>query len=190
MPWKLLLDLFLSFSKIGLFTFGGGYAMLSLIENACVEQKHWITHDDMMNITVVAESTPGSIAVNCATFVGYQQAGIAGALLATVGVVFPSFVIILALSSVLDTFLAVPLVANAFLGIKLAVGLLILNAGINMLKKMKKQPKPVILMIVALAVMLLTEIFSLNFSSVTLMLLCGFVSLALFLCHRKENDPC
>ena len=76
----MLLDLFLTFAQIGLFTFGGGYAMISLIENACVERKHWITHDDMMNITVIAESTPGPIAVNCATFVGYRQKGLPGAL--------------------------------------------------------------------------------------------------------------
>ena len=82
---KLLWNLFLTFSKIGLFTFGGGDAMISMIEDACVERKKWITHDDMMNITVVAESTPGPIAINCATFVGYKQKGFAGAVTATVG---------------------------------------------------------------------------------------------------------
>ncbi len=71
----LTLDLFLTFAKIGLFTFGGGYAMIALIENACVEKKQWISHDEMMNITVIAESTPGPIAINCATYVGYRQQG-------------------------------------------------------------------------------------------------------------------
>lgn len=183
---KLLLDLFLSFGKIGLFTFGGGYAMISLIENTCVEKKGWITHEDMMNITVIAESTPGPIAVNCATFVGYRQAGFPGALAATVGMVTPSFLIIYALASFLDTFLAIPLVANAFRGIKLAVGLLILNAGITMVKKMKKKPQPLAIMICAAVAMLLILLLDLNFSSVSLMLLCGLVSLALFLCRRKE----
>ena len=75
---NLLLDLFLSFAKIGLFTFGGGYAMIALIESICVEKKGWITHDEMMNITVIAESTPGPIAINCATFVGYKQKGLPG----------------------------------------------------------------------------------------------------------------
>ena len=69
----MLPELFLTFMKIGMFTFGGGYAMISVVENACVEDKHWITHDDMMNITVIAESTPGPIAINCATFVGYKK---------------------------------------------------------------------------------------------------------------------
>ena len=103
----MLLDLFLTFANIGLFTFGGGYAMISLIENACVERKHWITHDDMMNITVIAESTPGPIAVNCATFVGYRQKGLPGALAATLGLILPSFVIIYAVSVFLDSFLEI-----------------------------------------------------------------------------------
>lgn len=111
---KLLWNLFLTFSKIGLFTFGGGYAMISMIEDACVEKKKWITHDDMMNITVVAESTPGPIAINCATFVGYKQKGFAGAVTATVGMVLPSFVVILLIAKLLDNFLGITIIANAF----------------------------------------------------------------------------
>ena len=80
---NILLDLFLTFAKIGLFTFGGGYAMIAMIENNCVEQKKWITYDEMMNITIIAESTPGPIAINCATFTGYKKAGLIGALMAT-----------------------------------------------------------------------------------------------------------
>ena len=91
---NILADLFLTFAKIGCFTFGGGYAMISLIEDVCVEKKKWITHDDMMNITVIAESTPGPIAINCATFVGYRECGLRGAAAATVGMVLPSFLII------------------------------------------------------------------------------------------------
>ena len=185
MSGKLLLDLFASFGKIGLFTFGGGYAMISLIENTCVEQKGWITHEEMMDITVIAESTPGPIAVNCATFVGYRQAGLPGALAATVGMVTPSFLILYALASFLDTFLTSPLVANAFRSIKLAVGLLILNAGITMVKKMKKKAPPLTIMICAAVAMLAILLLDLNFSSVSLMLLCGAVSLTLFLCRRK-----
>ena len=95
---NLLLELFLRFAKIGLFTFGGGYAMISLIENDCVERKRWITHEEMMNITVIAESTPGPIAINCATYVGLKRKGIPGAVAATFGVILPSFVIILLIS--------------------------------------------------------------------------------------------
>ena len=100
---SLLLDLFLCFAKIGLFTFGGGYAMFVLIGNACVEKKHWLTHDEMMNITVIAESTPGPISINCATYIGYKQKGFAGALAATFGIVLPSFCIIFLVSMFLDS---------------------------------------------------------------------------------------
>ena len=84
---KKLIDLFPTFAKIGLFTFGGGYAMISLIEYNCVERNKWISHDEMMNVTVIAESTPGPIAINAATFVGYKQAKLLGAILATLGIV-------------------------------------------------------------------------------------------------------
>ena len=93
-----LFELFLTFAKIGLFTFGGGYAMIGMIEHECVERKQWMTSDEMMNMTVIAESTPGPIAINCATFAGYKRAGFFGALAATIGMVVPSFVIIFCIS--------------------------------------------------------------------------------------------
>lgn len=135
---NLLIELFLTFAKIGLFTFGGGYAMISLIENVCVENKKWISHDDMMNITVIAESTPGPIAINCATFVGYKQKGLIGAIAATMGIVFPSFAIIYLIAILMDDFLEITVIANAFKGIKLAVGILILDAALKMIQKMQK----------------------------------------------------
>ena len=101
---KVFIDLFLIFAKIGLFTFGGGYAMISVIEYNCVENKKWISHDEMMDITVIAESTPGPIAINCATFVGYKQAGLLGSIVATLGIVLPSFLIIYIISMFLDNF--------------------------------------------------------------------------------------
>ena len=91
---NIILDLFLTFAKIGLFTFGGGYAMIAMIENNCVERKQWITHDEMMNVTVIAESTPGPIAINAATYIGYKNLGIVGSIIATLGICIPSFVII------------------------------------------------------------------------------------------------
>ena len=178
---KLLLDLFLIFAKIGLFTFGGGYAMISLIENACVEKKRWITHDDMMNVTVIAESTPGPIAINCATFVGYKQKGMAGAVAATVGMVLPSFVIIFLISRFLDAFLEIHWIAHAFQGIKLAVGILILDAAIKMIKKMQKKPLPLSILFCACAAMLLIDFFALRVSSIVLMLIAAAVSLYVFL---------
>lgn len=175
-----LTELLLTFMKVGLFTFGGGYAMISVIENSCVERKKWITHDEMMNMTVIAESTPGPIAINCATYVGYKTAGFIGSVVATLGMVLPSFVIIYIISMFLDNFLEYTLIAAAFKGIKLAVGLLILDAGITMVKKIQKKPLPLTIMACSLAVMLVINIFSLRFSSIALMLIAAAVSLAVF----------
>ena len=181
---NLLFDLFLTFAKIGLFTFGGGYAMIALIENTCVEKKDWITHDEMMDITVVAESTPGPIAINCATYVGYKQKGFAGALTATIGMILPSFCIIFAISKYLNHFLEITWIAHAFQGIKIAAGILILDAGIRMLKKMQKKPMPMAFVLCAFAAVLMINSFSVRISSITLMLTAGLVSLILFMVRK------
>lgn len=177
---SILLELFLTFAKIGLFTFGGGYAMISLIENNCVEKKKWITHDEMMNVTVIAESTPGPIAINCATFVGFKQAGFIGSLIATLGMVLPSFIIIYAISMSLDNFLEIAIIANAFKGIKIAVGILILDAAITMIRKMHKKVLPRVIMICSFVTMLLINIFAWHFSSIALMLVAAVISLVIF----------
>lgn len=184
---KILLELFLTFAKIGMFTFGGGYAMISVIENNCVERKKWITHDEMMNMAVVAESTPGPIAINCSTFTGYKTAGLPGAFAATVGMIVPSFSVIFIISMFLDNFLELTIVANAFRGIKIAVGLLILDAAINMIRKMKKKLLPVAITVCSAAAMLLINIFSWNFSSVSLMLIAAAVSLVLFVLSGENK---
>lgn len=173
----ILADLFLTFAKIGCFTFGGGYAMIALIENACVEEKKWIDHDDMMNITVIAESTPGPIAINCATFVGYRQAGIAGALAATVGIVLPSFLIIFGISRFLDHFLEITWIAEAFQGIKIAVGILIVDAGMKMLKKMKKKAFPMIIAGCAFLMVTASEISGIHVSVIVLLMAAALIGI-------------
>ena len=178
---NILVDLFLTFAKIGLFTFGGGYAMIAMIENQCVESKKWITHDEMMNITVIAESTPGPIAINCATYTGYKKAGLIGAVVATLGMVVPSFALIYLISLFLDNFLELTVVASAFKGIKIAVGILILDAAITMVKKMHKKKQPRTIMVCSCAVMFCINLFAWNFSSIALMLVAAVVSLAIFL---------
>ncbi len=182
---NILIELFLTFFKIGLFTFGGGYAMISIIEDNCVVKKGWITHDEMMEMTVIAESTPGPIAINCATYTGFKKAGFFGALAATVGMVLPSFVIILIVSSVLDRFLEITAVANAFAGIKIAVGILILDAAVTMIRKMKKKALQVSVMLISFAVMLAVNIFALNLSSVVLMIACGALGILCFIVREK-----
>lgn len=184
---KILLELFLTFAKIGLFTFGGGFAMLSVIENNCVERKQWITHEEMMDMTVIAESTPGPIAVNCATFTGYKRAGFAGSLAATIGMVLPSFVVIYLISMFLDNFLELTVIANAFKGIKIAVGLLILDAAITMIRKMKKKKLPMTIMLSSCVAMLCINAFSVKFSSISLMILAGVISLTAFVAQGASK---
>lgn len=177
---RTLLELFFTFMKIGLFTFGGGLAMLSLIEEECVGKRHWITHEDVMDVTVIAESTPGPVAINCATFVGFQQAGVLGAIVATVGVVIPSFVIIYGIALFMNDFMEYTIVANALKGIAVAVGITILDVGISMIIEMKKNKQSVGIMLTAFVLMLLTDVFAWNLSSVTLLFVAAIFSLVAF----------
>ena len=176
----MLIDLFLTFAKIGLFTFGGGYAMFSLIENICVEKKKWITHDEMMNITVIAESTPGPVAINCATYVGYKKGKFPGAFTATLGMIIPSFVIIYAVSRFLNRFLEISWVANAFCGIKIAVGILIVDAAVKMFSKMKKKPMQISIVVCSVITMILINIFAVDISTMILMLAAAFIGIIIF----------
>lgn len=131
---NILLDLFLTFSKIGAFTFGGGYAMLPILQREVVEKKQWATEDDLADYYAVGQCTPGIIAVNTATFVGCNQAGIAGAVVASLGAVFPSVVIILIIAAFLQNFMHIEWVAHAFNGIRAGVVALILSSVIKLLK--------------------------------------------------------
>ena len=135
---KRLFQVFFTFFRIGAFTFGGGYAMIPLIQNEAVEKHHWVTDDDILEIIAIAESTPGPIAINSATFVGYRAAGVLGSVFATLGVVLPSFVIILILSFVLQAFQEIPAVQYAFFGIRAGVLALLCKALWTMYKKSPK----------------------------------------------------
>ena len=185
---KRLTELFLTFFKIGLFTFGGGYAMIGVIENTCVEKKKWLTHDQMANIAVIAESTPGPIAINSVTYVGNTIGGFWGAVCATLGVVLPSFVIIFIISLGLDKVLEYPIVANAFKGIKVGVSLLILDAGINMALKSKSSVLTKIILFLSCIAMLVISIFSVNISSIVLMLIAGTVGLTVYHAKKHRRD--
>ena len=169
------MELFFTFVKIGLFTFGGGYAMISMIENNCVEKKAWITHDEMMDVTVIAESTPGPIAINCATFTGYKKAGFLGALVATLGMVVPSFIVIFLISMFLDHFLEITIVANAFKGIKAGIVVLILFSGFNMFKALNKRIIWIIVFIAVIFLMILFEFIGFEFSSIYFIVIGGLI---------------
>lgn len=175
-----LWELLLAFMKISCFTFGGGYAMLGVIQHTAVEDKKWITNDEMMDVVVIAESTPGPIAINCATYVGYKQSGIMGAIMATLGIVIPPFVIIYAISMFLQNFLEITIIANAFKGINAAVGLLIIDAGLKMIKKMPKTRVTMGILIAAALLIMLTNLFSWGISSISLMVVAGLVGLFAF----------
>ena len=184
---KIISSLILTFMKIGAFTFGGGYAMISLMEHECVEKKRWITHDELMNMTVIAESTPGPIAVNCATYIGYQQAGIIGSILTTISVVLPSFTTIYLISLFFHNFLEITIVANAFKGIKLAVGVLILSVSIKMFMKMPKKIFSLLVMFFSFTAMFLINLLKLNFSTIYLILIFGSIGYLAFIIKQIKN---
>ena len=131
---KLLWKLYASFFRIGLFTFGGGYAMLPMLQREVVEKQGWVTEEDVLDCYAIGQCTPGVIAVNTATFVGYKQKGISGGLAATLGVISPSIIIITIIALVLTSFASNPYVMHAFGGIRLAVAVLALMAVIKLYK--------------------------------------------------------
>lgn len=181
---KKILELFITFSKIGLFTFGGGYAMISLIDNECAGKKRWITSDEMEEMTVIAESTPGPIAINCATYVGWKQAKIAGAAAATFGVVLPSFIIVFIISLFFENLLDHPIADKAFKGIRVAVAVLIIRAAVKMTSKMLKTPKnraaKTAFCAAAFGITFLLNLLGVNFSSIFLILISGFFGFVIF----------
>lgn len=159
MKLKKLWSLFCTFLKIGGFTFGGGYAMIPLIQKETVENKKWITDDDILEIIAIAESTPGPIAINSATFVGYRTCGVLGAACATLGVVLPSFVIILVISFVLEQFKELKAVQYAFNGIRAGVLALLFKALWGMYKK---SPKGWAAYVIMAAAFVLTAFLKIN----------------------------
>ncbi len=170
---KKLLNLFISFFKIGLFTFGGGYAMISLVEHEFVEKQKAVAEDEFLDLIAIAESTPGPIAINMATFIGKKIAGFLGAVIATLAVVIPSFIIIFVISLFFENFLEYEIVQKAFKGISCAVSVIILFAGIKLLKKFKKNPINFILFSAVAILMLLSELKIITFTYLTICLIAG-----------------
>ena len=184
---KLLWQLFATLFKIGLFTFGGGYAMIAFFEREFVENKKWLEKDDFLDMIAIAESTPGPIAINSATYVGYKQAGVLGSAFATMGVVLPSFIIIYVISLFLDAFLSLELVGYAFRGIQAGVVYLILSAGVKMFKGLKKDPLSMIVLGVVLVCMILFSIFAVNFSAILFIIISGVVGLVAYAIRLKNK---
>ena len=181
-------DLFRTFFRLGLFTFGGGYAMLGNIREVVLERKKWLTEEELLQVITIAESTPGPIAVNLSTYVGYQKGGVGGSIAATTGVILPSFVIILLISFFLDAFMANRYVAAAFVGIKSAVVFLILRAGWQMLTKLSKKPLPLTVFGLVIVGMLLLSALSISFSSIPLLLAGGLLTLVIDGIQSRKGD--
>lgn len=178
---RTLLVLFLAFLKLGAFTFGGGYAMIPEIKATVVEKYHWLTDDEILEVIAIAESTPGPMTINMATFVGYKIKGFFGSLVATLSVSLPSFIIIFVISLFLQQFLALEYVTYAFVGINAAVAILIIFAGLDMIKKMKKTLLPVTLMILTLGLSILFDVLDIPFSAIYYILIGGFIGILLSL---------
>lgn len=178
---KRSLRLFLCMLKIGLFTFGGGYAMIALLEDEFVSKKKWLTHDEFLNMLAIAESTPGPIAINSATYIGFKVGGVFGSAMATLGVCIPSFVIIYIISLFFDAFLKIKQVQYAFKGIQVCVTYLILSAGIKMLKGIEKNAVNMILFIGVAACMIALALLGKSISSIIYILGGGAVGLCVYL---------
>ena len=167
------LELFTMFFKLGLFTFGGGYAMIPQIKENVCEKKKWIDEDEMLEVIAIAESTPGPIAINMATYIGYKQNKFLGSLFATLGVILPSLIIIFIISLFLEQFMQNEYVKYAFIGINAAVAFLIIKAGINMVKKMPKKLFPIIIFLTVFILILVFKLLSISFSSIYFILIGG-----------------
>lgn len=183
----LRLTLFLTLLKIGLFTFGGGYAMIALLENEFVSKRGWLDKEEFLDMVAIAESTPGPIAINAATYIGYKNAGFLGAILATVGICIPSFTIIYLISLFFDAFLSLTYVAYAFRGIQIGVIYLILSAGLKLLKGMKRSVLSVTLLTLTVLCMVLFSLFSVSFSAVFYILIGGTAGLTVYLLSRFKK---
>lgn len=174
----ILWQLFITFFKIGAFTFGGGYAMIALLEGELVTKKKWVTQEEFLDIVAIAESTPGPVAINSATFIGYKMAGVAGSALATLGVVLPSFTIIYIISLFFDRFMELKAVASAFKGIQACVVYLIFSAGWKLFKGMKKKPLEITILAVIMAVFIGFSVFAVKFSSIWMIMASGAAGIA------------
>lgn len=184
---KSLGTLFFTFFKIGLFTFGGGYAMIALLEEEFIQRRKWLDKDEFLDMTAIAESTPGPVAINSATYLGYKLAKVPGAATATVAVCLPSFLIIYAISLFFEQFTQLTVITNAFKGIQVCVIYLIFSAGVRMLKALDKSPFATGLLAAVMLVMVGLSLAGVSVSSILLILLSGAAGVAAWLIGRRKE---
>jgi len=171
---KELATLFVSFAKVGVMTFGGGYAMLPVLQREIVENKKWATEEELTDYYAIGQCTPGVIAVNTATFIGQKQHGILGGIFATLGVVFPSLVIITAIAALISNFADIPAVQNAFAGIRVCVCVLVLNSVVKLWKSTIKDKWALVIFALVLIGAVFTEL-----SPVVFVLLAAIAGIAI-----------
>lgn len=184
---KNLGTLFFTFFKIGLFTFGGGYAMIALLEEEFIQRRKWLDKDEFLDMTAIAESTPGPVAINSATYLGYKLAKVPGAATATVAVCLPSFLIIYAISLFFEQFTQLTVIASAFKGIQVCVIYLIFSAGVRMLKALDKSPFATGVLAAVMLVMVGFSLAGVSVSSILLILLSGAAGVAAWLIGRRKE---
>ncbi len=185
---KKKLELFWIFFKLGLFTFGGGYAMIPQIKEIITEKKKWMSEDEMLEMIAIAEATPGPIAINMATYIGYKQGKVLGSIMATLGVILPSLIIIFIISLFFDKFLELTYVQYAFVGIKCGVAFLISKAAINLIIKMEKNWFNILMVIIVFCLMIVLELLSVSFSSIFIILIGALLGLIVFSTLIKERE--
>ena len=179
------LQLFLTFLKVGAFAFGGGYAMLSLIGDSVLKYG-WMTEEELLNFVGVETVIPGPIAINVATYTGYKLKGVFGAVIATIGMCLPSFVIMYLVSLFYEQFMEITLVVAAFKGIQICVVYLIASAGLKMLKKMKKTPLNITVFTITCVGMILCTLFDIHISSVWFIFAAGVLGLSVFFIKKRK----
>ena len=184
---KSLGTLFFTFFKIGLFTFGGGYAMIALLEEEFIQRRKWLDKDEFLDMAAIAESTRGPVAINSATYLGYKLAKVPGAATATVAVCLPSFLIIYAISLFFEQFTQLTVIANAFKGIQVCVIYLIFSAGVRMLKALDKSPFATGVLAAVMLVMVGLSLAGVSVSSILLILLSGAAGVAAWLIGRRKE---
>ena len=177
---KNLLTLFLTFFKLGIFSIGGGPTLLTLIQGEFVEKKKWLDNDELMEMTAIAESTPGPIAINLATYLGYKKGGFLGALVSTLGVIITPFVLMFCISLFLENILSNEAVQYAFMGVKVGVVFLLLKVSITLIRGVKKDWFGVLLLFITTIGMILITIFSVNFSAIYFILLGAVLGLLIY----------
>ena len=188
---KRYFELLFTMLKVGLFTIGGGYAMIALLEEEFVQKKKYLDKEEFLDMVAIAESTPGPIAINAATYIGYKQFGFFGALFATLGIGIPSFSIVFVISLFFDEFISIPFVEYAFRGIQVCVIYLIFSAGLKMLKSMKKTPFSLTILSSVILCMLCFSVFAVKFSTVLYIIICGGIGIFAYLIgslKKKEGE--